>query len=130
VGSEMCIRDRYITGLNARIGLPNEHLAPNHIDELKKPMYSTCIGLILKGYNDFEQNYKVFAENFKRVEVPKSLTVNNSNGANTLTSQKVEKAAPATTLTVAQIEKRKSKFWDRFKNNLIEIFNEEPDKPL
>jgi cell division protein FtsA len=116
--------------LNARIGLPNEHLAPNHIDELKKPMYSTCIGLILKGYNDFEQNYKVFAENFKRVEVPKSLTVNNTNGANTLTSQKVEKPAPATTLTVEQIERRKSKFWDRFKNNLIEIFNEEPDKPL
>ena len=120
----------YTTGLNARIGLPNEHLAPNHIDELKKPMYSTCIGLILKGYNDFEQNYKVFAENFKRVEVPKSLTVNNSNGANTLTSQKVEKHTPATTLTVEQIERRKSKFWDRFKNNLIEIFNEEPDKPL
>ena len=120
----------YITGLNARIGLPNEHLAPNHIDELKKPMYSTCIGLILKGYNDFEQNYKVFAENFKRVEVPRSLTVNNTNGANTLTSQKLEKSIPATTLTVEQIERRKSKFWDRFKNNLIEIFNEEPDKPL
>jgi len=31
---------------------------------------------------------------------------------------------------VEQIEKRKSKFWDRFKNNLIEIFNEEEDKPL
>ena len=120
----------YITGLNARIGLPNEHLAPNHIDELKKPMYSTCIGLILKGYNDYEQNYKVFAENFKRVEVPRSLTVNNTNGANTLTSQKLEKSIPATTLTVEQIERRKSKFWDRFKNNLIEIFNEEPDKPL
>jgi hypothetical protein len=42
----------------------------------------------------------------------------------------VEKPAPATTLTVEQIERRKSKFWDRFKNNLIEIFNEEPDKPL
>ncbi|OYW77278.1 MAG: cell division protein FtsA, partial [Sphingobacteriia bacterium 32-37-4] len=35
----------YTTGLNARIGLPNEHLAANHIDELKKPMYATCIGL-------------------------------------------------------------------------------------
>ena len=119
----------YITGLNARIGLPNEHLAPNHIEELKKPMYSTCIGLILKGYNDYEQNYKVFAETFKKVEVPKSLTVTgNGNG---LSSEKVEvKAAVATTLTPEQIEKRKSKFWDRFKNNLIEIFSEEEDKLL
>jgi cell division protein FtsA len=119
----------YITGLNARIGLPNEHLAPNHIDELKKPMYSTCIGLILKGYNDYEQNYKVFAETFKKVEVPKSLTV--AGTANSLTSQKVEIKAPTpTTLTPEQIEKRKSKFWDRFKNNLIDIFSEEEDKLL
>jgi cell division protein FtsA len=119
----------YITGLNARIGLPNEHLAPNHIDELKKPMYSTCIGLILKGYNDYEQNYKVFAETFKKVEVPKSLTV--AGTSNGLTSQKVEMKAPvATTLTPEQIEKRKSKFWDRFKNNLIDIFSEEEDKLL
>ncbi|KYP16522.1 cell division protein FtsA, partial [Flavihumibacter sp. CACIAM 22H1] len=32
----------YVTGLNARIGYPNEHLSPNHTDELTKPMYSTC----------------------------------------------------------------------------------------
>jgi cell division protein FtsA len=38
----------YATGLNARIGYPNEHLAAGHIDELAKPMYATCIGLILK----------------------------------------------------------------------------------
>src|SRR5438045_345656 len=46
----------YVTGLNARIGYPNEHLAPGHIEELAKPMYSTCLGLILKGYNDYENN--------------------------------------------------------------------------
>jgi len=120
----------YITGLNARIGLPNEHLAPNHIDELKKPMYSTCIGLILKGYNDYEQNYKVFTETFKKVEVPRALTVNTAAG-NQMHSEQKPAAQPApTTLTAEQIEKRKSKFWDRFKNNLIEIFNEEEDKPL
>jgi cell division protein FtsA len=46
----------YVTGLNARIGFPNEHLAAGHIDELAKPMYSTCIGLILKGYNVYENS--------------------------------------------------------------------------
>src|SRR6201996_5267274 len=63
----------YITGLNARIGYPNEHLAGGHIEELAKPMYSTCIGLILKGYNDFENNNKQFEETFKKIEVPESL---------------------------------------------------------
>src|SRR5580765_2190716 len=64
----------YVTGLNARIGFPNEHLASGHIEELAKPMYSTCIGLILKGYNDFENNRKQFDTKFARVEVPESLT--------------------------------------------------------
>jgi cell division protein FtsA len=72
----------------------------------------------------------VFTETYKRVEVPKSLTVNQPTAANGLTSQKAEKPVVATTLTPEQIEKRKSKFWDRFKNNLIEIFSEEDDKPL
>lgn len=46
----------YITGLDARIGFPNEHLASGHIEELTKPMYATCIGLILKGYNVYENS--------------------------------------------------------------------------
>lgn len=48
----------YVTGLNARIGFPNEHLAAGQIQELVKPMYATCIGLILKGYNDYENKQK------------------------------------------------------------------------
>src|SRR6201995_3865300 len=63
----------YVTGLNARIGYPNEHLAPGHIEELAKPMYSTCLGLILKGYNDYENKRKQFEKDFKKVEVPDNL---------------------------------------------------------
>ncbi|RYZ47137.1 MAG: cell division protein FtsA [Sphingobacteriales bacterium] len=44
----------YVTGLGARLGYPNEHLAGGHADQLMNPMYSTCIGLILRGYHDFE----------------------------------------------------------------------------
>ena len=63
----------YVTGLNARIGYPNEHLAAGHIEELAKPMYSTCLGLILKGYNDFENKRKQFETQFAKIEVPESL---------------------------------------------------------
>lgn len=44
----------YVTGLGARIGYPNEHLSGNHSETMMNPMYSTCIGLILRGYHDFE----------------------------------------------------------------------------
>jgi cell division protein FtsA len=63
----------YATGLPARIGYPNEHLAAGHIDELAKPTYSTCIGLILKGYDDYEHDRKQFEMDFKNVEVPELL---------------------------------------------------------
>ena len=109
----------YTTGLNARIGLPNEHLAPNHIDELKKPMYSTCIGPILKGYSDYDHKYKEFTEKFKKVQVPKTLTVQNTGAAETV-------AAPVS----VDISARKQKFWDKFKNNLIDLFKEEEDQVI
>ncbi len=63
----------YITGLNARIGFPTEHLAAGHIEELAKPTYSTCIGLILKGYSDYEHDRKEFEKDYRRVEVPDNL---------------------------------------------------------
>src|SRR5882672_5899919 len=63
----------YVTGLNARIGYPTEHLAAGHIEELAKPTYSTCIGLILKGYSDYENNRKQFEQTLTKVEVPDGL---------------------------------------------------------
>jgi cell division protein FtsA len=109
----------YTTGLNARIGLPNEHLAPNHIDELKKPMYATCIGLILKGYSDYEHNYKEFVDHYKPVQVPVKLT--------NLKEAMAQVAVPVPEQTIDP-SKRKEKFWDKFKNNLIDMFKEEEDQ--
>lgn len=46
----------YITGMDTRIGYPTEHLgSTNTIDELKSPMYSTGIGLVLKGFEALER---------------------------------------------------------------------------
>lgn len=47
----------YITGMDARIGYPTEHLANNnHIENLTSPMYSTGIGLVLKGFEKLERS--------------------------------------------------------------------------
>jgi cell division protein FtsA len=113
----------YTTGLNARIGLPNEHLAPNHIDELKKPMYATCIGLILKGYSDYEHQYKQFTETFKRVEMPKVLKTE-------AVIEAPEAIAETPTEKAVVKERTKLKFWDKFKDNLIDLFKEEEDQVI
>ncbi len=44
----------YITGIDARIGYPNEHLAKSNFDDIKSPMYSTGIGLVIKGLQYLE----------------------------------------------------------------------------
>ncbi len=41
-----------VTGLDTRIGYPNEHLAGDSDDELSSPLYATAVGLLMKGLND------------------------------------------------------------------------------
>ncbi len=109
----------YVTGLNARIGLPTEHLASGHIEELAKPTYATCLGLILKGYDDYEHNRKLFDQNFKVVAVPDTLRTE---------AEEVTEAVETGT-KVATGERRRSmtNFWGKFKDGLINIFKEEED---
>jgi len=115
----------YVTGLNARIGFPTEHLAGGHIDELAKPTYSTCIGLILKGYDDYEHNRKQFETAHFKVEVPE-----------TLKQVQQEEQEPETTedegIVAEKINNRKGMkdFWGKFKDGLIDLFKEEEDKHL
>lgn len=39
----------YITGMDTRIGFPNEHLASGAEEDLSSPQYATAIGLLMKG---------------------------------------------------------------------------------
>ncbi|CAN5341634.1 cell division protein FtsA [soil metagenome] len=108
----------YVTGLNARIGYPNEHLAAGHIEELAKPMYSTCLGLILKGYNDFENKNKsnAFESSFKKI---------------TLVEEEVDEIEEVPEVVVNVKPRKNLKgFMDSFKNGLIDMFKEEEDTKL
>ena len=39
----------YITGMDTRIGYPNEHLAGDSDDEVTSPLYATAVGLVMDG---------------------------------------------------------------------------------
>lgn len=47
----------YITGMDTRIGYPNEHLAKGS-DELTSPMFATSVGLIMKGFETLDKQNK------------------------------------------------------------------------
>jgi cell division protein FtsA len=114
----------YITGLNARIGYPTEHLAAGHIEELAKPTYSTCIGLILKGYSDYEHNRKEFEKGYRKVEVPDNL-------------KKAEARDEQPAFSEEQLQQERVRgrkgvkdFWGKFKDGIIDLFKEEEDHAL
>ena len=45
----------FITGMDTRIGYPNEHLAPGLPEEMASPMYATGIGLVIIGLKRIEK---------------------------------------------------------------------------
>ena len=114
----------YVTGLNARIGFPTEHLAAGHIEELARPTYSTCIGLILKGYSDYEHHRKQFENQFRKFEVPDNLR------KTALVEEDIMEDDELHTEKVRQNRKGIKDFWGKFKDGIIELFKEEEDHAL
>jgi len=53
---------KFITGMDVRLGYPSELLASESIDDVNNPMFSTSVGLILKGWEFIEQNKEKFEE--------------------------------------------------------------------
>lgn len=45
----------FITGMDTRIGYPNEHLAPGLPEEMASPMFATGIGLVILGLQRIEK---------------------------------------------------------------------------
>ncbi|RNL84481.1 cell division protein FtsA [Sinomicrobium pectinilyticum] len=48
----------YITGMDTRIGYPNEHLAGDSDPEVASPVYATAVGLVMNALNRQERNFK------------------------------------------------------------------------
>tara|TARA_R110002012_G_scaffold321684_1_gene550645 strand:+ start:20279 stop:21607 length:1329 start_codon:yes stop_codon:yes gene_type:complete len=68
----------YMTGLDTRIGYPNEHLGKSVIEEVKSPMYATSVGLVLAGFkalDDRDQGYANRTANGKQLRRAKTMEI-------------------------------------------------------
>jgi cell division protein FtsA len=52
----------YITGMDTRIGYPNENLAGDSDESLSSPQYATAVGLLMNGLNKLEKRAKATAK--------------------------------------------------------------------
>ena len=71
----------YVTGMDTRIGLPNEHLAGNNSIEISNPTFATAVGLVMKSME--KRKSKPFESNLENDEIEKNYeneTEVNSNG--------------------------------------------------
>ncbi len=89
---------KFKTGYDVRVGYPNEHLAAESIEEANQPMFSTSVGLLLKGQESKEKVKE------GKIEVK----IENPGGENK-----------------EQQTKFKPKFFIAFKEKLNEIFEED-----
>ena len=50
---------QFVTGMDVRIGYPNEHLSSNSVVEVTSPIYATAVGLVMAGLNHKEKEEEV-----------------------------------------------------------------------
>lgn len=61
----------YMTGMDTRIGYPNEHLGRGKVEAVKSPMYATAVGLVLSGFRSLDEREDRYREAREVVKVTK-----------------------------------------------------------
>src|SRR5690606_19209905 len=61
----------YITGMDTRIGFPNEHLAGNSHEDLSSPIYATAVGLVM---NSLQNNTRSASPDVPEIKIEKPIS--------------------------------------------------------
>ena len=80
----------YVTGMDTRIGLPNEHLAGNNSIEISNPTFATAVGLVMNSME--KRKSKLLESNLENDEIEKNYedeTEVSSNGTSTDPSKSI-----------------------------------------
>lgn len=121
-----------VTGKDTRIGTPDEHIDPatdkTILEEMRHPMYATCIGLALYGLEELEQTQAANLRNNKKAE-PETKTAPEPKNPNDIFADFPEPTAPQpeeqpeTTHPQPEAEKdqkvSKREKWERLKDKLF-----------
>ena len=68
----------YMTGMDTRIGYPNEHLGRGKVEAVKSPMYATAVGLVLAGFRSLDERDDARRVDNKDVKVKQTVKVKKS----------------------------------------------------
>jgi cell division protein FtsA len=97
----------YITGMDARIGFPNEHLAGDSDEALSSPSYATAVGLLMEGLTK-----EVKVEETEEVE--ESLIIESENEEETIELEPKVEIKP---------KQKKKSFFEKFTEGLKDFLD-------
>ncbi len=110
---------KFKTGMDVRVGYPNERLAADKSEEINQPMYATSIGLLLKGAEFLnEKNEKMHVEPLR----PTAERITNKEEAPKVEAPVVEKEAKV------KLNFGKTKIFENLKSAISDIFDENDSK--
>ncbi|CAM4369339.1 cell division protein FtsA [Flavobacterium terrigena] len=105
----------YITGMDTRIGYPNEHLAGNSSEELSSPLYATSVGLVMESLRNQTNSATPFIE--MKTPEPVAVIAPEPVVENPVEDVVVEDLKPTPTPTVLKESQERKKKYDF--NNLL-----------
>lgn len=124
----------YITGMDTRIGYPDEHLASNSDPKIISPIYATSIGLVMSAIeNDAEEQFRQRLEVLKAQEENEYKYTSGPIGTSSESSFSTE-TEPINVITHNEVEedeiednaKASKSFWERI-NKTIKDFLDSDD---
>ena len=117
----------YITGMDTRIGYPNEHLAGNSDEEISSPLYATAVGLVMNSIQNqtqsaikLQQDQTANKSSFQKPTMATNdLVASNENLENAF----AEKAISKTDETESTAARVKRSFFDKYVDRLKDFLD-------
>ena len=101
----------YVTGMDSRVGYPNEHLAGDTDKNVTSPLYATAVGLVMDGLSKIEKN------------TTENLELENSNGEDGLIESNEEDNSNEKEQKPEKIKIKRESFLDKLTKNLQDFLD-------
>ena len=101
----------YVTGMDTRVGYPNEHLAGDTDKNVTSPLYATAVGLVMDGLSKIEKN------------TTENLELENSNEEDGVIESKEEDNSKEKEQKPEKIKIKRESFLDKLTKNLQDFLD-------
>ena len=101
----------YVTGMDTRVGYPNEHLAGDTDKNVTSPLYATAVGLVMDGLSKIEKN------------TTENLELENSNGEDDVIESNEEDNSNEKEQKPEKTKIKRESFLDKLTKNLQDFLD-------